>query len=55
MTRPPNDRGQGRKPLVPGVETVVYNLRLTPDQKSKLLGLGGAKWLRQQIDRARKP
>ena len=48
--RPPNDRGQGRKPIKPGELMVVVPLRMTPEQKSKLTTLGGAKWVRERID-----
>jgi hypothetical protein len=53
--RPPNDRGQGRKPIKPGEETVTVSLRMTPAQREKLKGLGGAEWVRDRIDRARPP
>ena len=48
-------RGQGRKPLAEGVETVVVTLRMTPDQREKLERLGGPKWIRDRIDKAREP
>jgi hypothetical protein len=51
--RPPNDRGQGRKPLPPADKLVVGSVRLSPAQWEKLEKLGGAKWLRERIDRAR--
>ena len=45
-------RGQGRKPI--GDEpTIGVTLRMTPDQRDKLSALGGAKWVRAQIDRAK--
>jgi hypothetical protein len=53
--RPPGDRGQGRKPLVVGMETVPFVVRVTTDQRDKLLRLGGAKWLRERIDKAKEP
>ena len=48
--RPPNDRGQGRKPIKPGERMVVVPLRMTPEQKAKLTTLGGAKWVRARLD-----
>ena len=48
--RPPNDRGQGRKPIKPGELMVVVPLRMTPEQKAKLATLGGAKWVRAKLD-----
>jgi hypothetical protein len=53
MTRPPNDRGQGRKPLPEASKLVVGSIRLSPAQWEKLERLGGAAWLRERIDRAR--
>ena len=48
--RPPNDRGQGRKPIKPGELMVVVPLRMTHGQKAKLTTLGGAKWVRAKLD-----
>lgn len=48
-------RGQGRKPLVEGVQTVIVPVRLTPDQKEKFHALGGADWFRRTLDRAKLP
>ena len=53
--RPPNDRGQGRKPIKPGEETVTVSLRMTPAQRDKLAVLGGASWVRDRIDKAKPP
>ena len=53
--RPPNDRGQGRKPIKPGEETVTVSLRMTPAQRDKLAKLGGASWVRDRIDKAKEP
>jgi hypothetical protein len=53
MTRPPNDRGQGRKPVKEGEETTSMTIRLTVDQREKLARLGGAQWLRDRIDKAK--
>lgn len=46
-------RGQGRKPVKPGEETVTVSLRMTTNQRDKLARLGGAEWVRQRIDKAR--
>lgn len=43
-------RGQGRKPLKAGEETVTLSLRVTVEQRDKLTRLGGAKWVRSKID-----
>lgn len=48
-------RGQGRKPLASGDETVTVSLRVTAAQRKKLERLGGAKWVRDRIDRAKEP
>lgn len=48
-------RGQGRKPVKQGEETVTFSLRMTPEQRAKLARLGGAEWVRQKIDRAKEP
>ena len=54
-TRGGSGRGQGRKPVKQGEETVTLSLRMTPDQRVKLARLGGAEWVRQKIDRAKEP
>jgi hypothetical protein len=46
-------RGQGRKPVKQGEETVTVSLRMTASQRDKLTRLGGAEWVRQRIDKAR--
>lgn len=46
-------RGQGRKPLKAGQETVPVAIRLTADQRDKLARLGGPAWVRTKIDRAK--
>ena len=46
-------RGQGRKPIKQGEDTVTVSLRLTAAQRDKLARLGGAEWVRQRIDKAR--
>lgn len=46
-------RGQGRPPVKAGEETVTVSLRMTPAQREKMGRLGGAKWVRELIDRAK--
>lgn len=46
-------RGQGRKPIKEGVETVTVSIRMTTAQREKLETLGGAAWIRERIDRAK--
>lgn len=53
--RPPNDRGQGRKPLSEEDQTVTVSLRMTQAQREKLTLLGGAPWVRGKIDKAKLP
>ena len=48
-------RGQGRKPVKQGEETVTISLRVTVAQREKLARLGGAEWVRGKIDRAKEP
>jgi hypothetical protein len=48
-------RGQGRKPVKAGKETVTVSLRVTVAQREKLARLGGAEWVRGKIDRAKEP
>lgn len=48
-------RGQGRKPVKAGEETVTVSLRMTVSQRDKLALLGGAEWARQRIDKAKAP
>lgn len=38
-----------------GEETVTVSLRMTPAQREKLERLGGAKWVRERIERAKEP
>ena len=54
-TRGGAGRGQGRKPLEEGAETVPVTIRMTLRQKLKLARLGGAKWVRARIERAKEP
>ena len=51
--RPPNDRGQGRKPLSEDEPTVTVSLRLTLALREKLARLGGAAWVRDRIAKAK--
>ena len=48
-------RGQGRKPIKQGQDTVTVSLRMTEAQRDKLALLGGAEWVRQRIDKAKAP
>jgi len=45
-------RGQGRKPVKTGEDTVTVSLRMAGSQRDKLERLGGAGWVRDQIDEA---
>lgn len=53
MKRGGPGRGQGRKPVKQGEETVTLSLRVTVAQREKLERLGGAEWIRSKIDRAK--
>ena len=53
VTRPPSDRGQGRKPLPPAQRLIVKSIRLTADDWAKLARLGGVEWLREKIRKAK--
>jgi hypothetical protein len=46
------NRGQGRRPLVAGQDTVRINLTMTARQRDKLIRLGGSEWVRRMIDAA---
>lgn len=46
-------RGQGRKPIKAGQNTVTVSLRLTVAQRAKLEAIGGAAWVRDRLDRAK--
>ena len=48
-------KGQGRKPLQQGEQTVPVTIRMTSPQKDKLARLGGPQWVRTKIDKAREP
>lgn len=45
-------KGQGRKPLKPGEDTVTVSLRMAQSQREKLQLLGGAAWVRAQLEAA---
>lgn len=45
-------RGQGRKPVSLGEDTVTVSLRMTVAQRERLFKLGGAEWVRRQISKA---
>lgn len=49
------NRGQGRPPVQAGEGTITISLRMTPSQREKLERLGGAKWVRDRIARAKEP
>ncbi len=54
MTRPPNDRGQGRKPISPTGEVMkTRQFRMTDAEWEKCKRLGGAKWMRRKIAEAK--
>lgn len=56
MTRPMSDRGQGRKPLSPTGEAMKpRQIRMTDAEWAKCIALGGAAWVRKQIDKAKLP
>ena len=51
-TRGGPGRGQGRKPLAQGEETIPVTIRLTETQRDVLTALGGPKWVREQIEKS---
>lgn len=52
--RPPNDRGQGRKPISKTGETMRNRpVRMTDAEWEKCKALGGAAWIRERIKLAR--
>jgi hypothetical protein len=59
VTRPPNDRGQGRKPVKAGERTVSVTMRLAESHVAKWerlsakAGVGRAEWFRDRIERAK--
>lgn len=52
-SRPPAERGQGRKSVQGAGKSPVLQVVVSPEQKAKAMRLGGAKWVRQAIDKAR--
>lgn len=54
MTHPMTEgkRGPGR-PFEPDPKTETLRVRVTPQQREKFEGLGGADWLRRKVDRAK--
>lgn len=44
------NRGQGRKPIKTGEETITVSLRMTRAQRERMRSLGGAAWVRKKID-----
>ena len=53
--RAPAMKSPGRPSLQHGEETVPVTIRLTALQREKLQMLGGAKWVRDRIDKAHLP
>ena len=53
MKRGGPGRGQGRKPISDTDRTVTVSLRLTTSQRAKLASLGGAAWVRKQIEESK--
>lgn len=54
MTRPHNDRGQGRKPIdKDGERMKTRPIRMTDAQWDKCKRLGGAAFLREKIEKAK--
>lgn len=45
----------GRKPLAEGIDSVVIQIRATPEQKEKFHAIGGADWFRKALSRAKLP
>lgn len=48
-------RGQGRKPLVKGFQSVVVPIRCSPEQRDRFHALGGANWFRSAVLRTKVP
>lgn len=56
MTKPPNDRGQGRKPINKDGELMQpRQVRMTDAEWEKCRKLGGAAWIRAKIKAAKEP
>jgi len=49
MTRPPNNRGQGRMPIPEEERLVLGSIRLSPQQWELFRAIGGAAWLRENL------
>lgn len=47
------NRNQGSKPIDPVEQTITVSLRMTKPQRDKLKLLGGAKFVRDCIDRSK--
>lgn len=47
--------GSGRKPLDADATTVPVTIKMSTLQKAKLQRLGGARWIRDRIDKAKEP
>ena len=52
-TRGGPGKGQGRKPIKAGEDTVTVSLRMTAAQREKLARIGGAECVRCKIDSAK--
>jgi hypothetical protein len=56
MTKPPSDRGQGRKPISKTGELMKSRpVRMTDAEWEKCKALGGAAWIRERIRLAKDP
>ena len=55
IKKPNTERKLGRPALEEGVETIPVTVRMTSPQKEKLTLLGGSKWVRDRINRAKEP
>lgn len=54
--RPPNARGQGRKPVSASGELMKNRpIRMTDAEWEKCKRLGGAAWVRDKISKAKEP
>jgi len=52
--RPPAERGQGRKSLQGAGKSPVLQVVMSPELLAKVKLLGGAQWVRNAIDNAKK-
>ena len=59
MNKPSNHggarAGSGRKPLHEGEPLLPVSIGMTQTQRDKLKRLGGARWVRDRIDKAKEP